>query len=178
MPGNKSKPRKSISFAENDQVRETCHRNDLQEHGLADQWLQEQDFEGFRNNCKETLSLMQQVGIRAENEQAGICFHGLENYTGVRKTICKTRRASAYRAVLSEQDRQWDLGVCDPEGLKTVYQDTSAFSQRDASIVGMRHQDEVLPGRRAISKVSDSHPIRRELTLRRDTRWSTSAIVA
>jgi hypothetical protein len=114
---------------------------------------------------------MQQVGMMAENEQAGICFQGLENYTGVRKTICKTRRASAYRAVLSEQARQWDLGVCDPEGLKAVYQDTSAFSQRDASIVGMRHQDEVLPGRRSISKVSDSHPIRRKLTLRRDTRW-------
>ncbi len=68
-------------------------------------------------------------------------FMGLENHLSESTTGgIRRRRDVIGRAVKTEQRRQADAGVCDPEAMSAVAEYFSDYSRRRARIIGLLHE--------------------------------------
>lgn len=69
-------------------------------------------------------------------------FLGLESHmTGTSYQEIKNRRKAICEAVLSEQARQWEEGIDDPEKLASISEVISDVSRMRGHIIGLLHAD-------------------------------------
>ena len=111
----------------------------------ADLWFSTQEFEsiksGMARDVRSILSSGMTVADYAEvNVHDTSAFMGLENYffQNTRQNI-RDRRGAIWKAVLSEQQRQLDVGVHDPESMAAIAEAASEKSRKRARIIGLLH---------------------------------------
>mmetsp|Transcript_27024 Transcript_27024/g.56305 ORF Transcript_27024/g.56305 Transcript_27024/m.56305 type:complete len:158 (+) Transcript_27024:131-604(+) len=111
----------------------------------ADLWFSIQELESFKSgmarDIRRILSSGMTVADYAEmNVHDTSAFMGLENYffQNTRQNI-RNRRGSVWEVVLSEQQRQLDVGVHDPESMAAIAEAASEKSRKRARIIGLLH---------------------------------------
>ncbi len=126
--------RASVQFAS------TCditfiERIDCTEQDTSEIWYTDDDFDAMRRNQMRSVNtacllLSQQPTCDTTNPKLTDMMIGIENLL-----LCKQVnqcKMGCYQAVLDEQDRQYDLGIVDPERLALASQQYSAWSARRA----------------------------------------------
>ena len=116
------------------------HKDDL--------WFSSQEMNSFRHQnimmLRSILSTNMNVEEYAElNIQETSVFMGPENYLSrdVSQEI-GYRTGAIISAVLSEQQRQWNIGIHDPERISFISEALSEQSRLCASFIGILHADE------------------------------------
>eukprot|EP00585_Thalassiosira_rotula_P003250 CAMPEP_0196137778 /NCGR_PEP_ID=MMETSP0910-20130528/5653_1 /TAXON_ID=49265 /ORGANISM="Thalassiosira rotula, Strain GSO102" /LENGTH=156 /DNA_ID=CAMNT_0041398285 /DNA_START=66 /DNA_END=536 /DNA_ORIENTATION=+ len=111
----------------------------------ADLWFLSQEIERFKIQVARLLysilssgaSIAQYAEVNARDTST---FMGLENYlTPNTSQNIRSRRRAILRAVLLEQARQLNAGVCDPDAMADIVWSASEKSRKRARVIGLLH---------------------------------------
>ncbi len=139
-PSDNLRPR--VSFAPRVEL---ISIDDLALEHKSDMWFSSEEMLFFKRStalalhCIKSwnLTIAEYAEMHAQDTSA---FMGLENHLSENATGGVRRRRDAIgRAVKTEQRRQADAGVGDPEALSAVAEYFSEFSRRRARVIGLLH---------------------------------------
>ena len=143
FPNRNSLPAKAeVHFAPMTQITFIEQINDKYADSL---WYSQQDYKAMRVANKQAVlhahrrlgDAMSLSSSSSIDDQEDGCLTGIENIltpSAIRKT--KARRMQCTRAILLEQDRQYEAGVDDPEKLARISRHYSTPASRKAQKVG------------------------------------------
>jgi hypothetical protein len=147
-----SQQQRSVSF--NDAVLgiDTLHVNNYTDEEVFNTWFTQREYKEMKREIKVTVAMIENKSNFAE----GVNFssRGLEDKTADTIVQKVEHRYFAMDAVLDEQDRQQDAGICDPHKLSLVYTEYSFISHMAAFL--MAATDEKIALRHGSSSSSGS----------------------
>eukprot|EP00339_Tiarina_fusa_P020131 CAMPEP_0117022020 /NCGR_PEP_ID=MMETSP0472-20121206/16594_1 /TAXON_ID=693140 ORGANISM="Tiarina fusus, Strain LIS" /NCGR_SAMPLE_ID=MMETSP0472 /ASSEMBLY_ACC=CAM_ASM_000603 /LENGTH=200 /DNA_ID=CAMNT_0004727759 /DNA_START=32 /DNA_END=634 /DNA_ORIENTATION=+ len=131
-----SRANRTVSF--NDAVRciGTLHINNYTDEEVFNTWFTNQEFKQMKRDIKWTVSMMEQKEEHRCEDGVHYCSRGLEDKTTVALVHKTQHRFCAIDAVLDEQDRQREAGICDPSKLSLAYTEYSFISHMRAFLMG------------------------------------------
>jgi hypothetical protein len=136
-------PKRSIAFYPFDTICNGLDINNYPDEGCAAcaSWYDAEELKAIKKtDVIKTLSMMN-GGVQIPEENPWYCSHGLESYTREGSTRKKANRANARKAVLDEQDLQWEKDMCDPEAIANAYSELSRQCQDAAVLKAIQDQD-------------------------------------
>jgi len=111
---------KSVRFAQTEQV---SYRH-LSKEDLANAWYKPTDWQGFKKECRETVSaIIKANGDLSCMDHGMYCIHGLERLLDCffRQSRSSSRQRTIVRQVILVQQWQREKGVEDQAALKNAY---------------------------------------------------------
>jgi hypothetical protein len=108
--------KKRVSFSTNqDETYDTIHRNDMSGDEKAARWYQDSELKRIRKECRITARLIREGHLH--HDTGDHCVLGLDGEAHSYAHQREIHRLMVRDLVLTEQDRQRERGLCDPEGL-------------------------------------------------------------
>uniref|UniRef100_A0A7R9ZPG0 Uncharacterized protein n=1 Tax=Craspedostauros australis TaxID=1486917 RepID=A0A7R9ZPG0_9STRA len=105
--------RKSVRFAEHNEVHDTLHVNDFTDVEFSSSWLSDVDFQIITEMARITIELIE-LG-ESEDASPQLCFRGLRSRTWFAEEKLRRRHQNLVAVVLEEQDFQASRAICDHE---------------------------------------------------------------
>ena len=114
---------------------------------------------------------MMKAGKITDQDGSTFCARGLEYRTPSGAQHRQLNKINAWDAVLDEQDRQWQEGVCDADALAQVYIASSSHCLKSARQIAMNDERIALQQRTPLCIAKKSSP-RVFRSRPKDKRWS------
>jgi hypothetical protein len=127
------KPKRTISFGKSVMVRQTLHINSYSDDEIQACWFGDDDLQAIKKDVRYDISMLTD-GL--DNEK--YCRRGLEMHFRKGGRRRQQNKSAAIKAVLDEQELQWENDVYDPEYLATVYQAISSYCQTTARAIALK----------------------------------------
>lgn len=129
-------PRKiTLRFDEFDEMQTILHINDYTGHEINKAWYKREDYDKMvllaRKTAEKVEERRKELG-KIDKTKKPIESRGLEAWTQMGATKVRMLKESAVEAVWNEQSRQWDVGIYDPDRIRSVYVAISKGSQMSA----------------------------------------------
>eukprot|EP00339_Tiarina_fusa_P018774 CAMPEP_0117022308 /NCGR_PEP_ID=MMETSP0472-20121206/16777_1 /TAXON_ID=693140 ORGANISM="Tiarina fusus, Strain LIS" /NCGR_SAMPLE_ID=MMETSP0472 /ASSEMBLY_ACC=CAM_ASM_000603 /LENGTH=190 /DNA_ID=CAMNT_0004728125 /DNA_START=52 /DNA_END=624 /DNA_ORIENTATION=- len=133
MTNSSSPASRSVSFNVDVRCIRALHINNYTDEEITDTWFTKTEYKQMKREIKLTVGMMDKKSRFAE----GINFssRGLEDKTADMIVQKVEHRFLALDAVLDEQDRQREAGICDAEALRLVYTEYSFVSHMSAFLM-------------------------------------------
>ena len=116
-----SAARRTVSFSSNlVETHEILHRHDMEEEEKNDRWYRKKEWKKLRREGRVTARLMENEEIPAGSvdfEELGFCTLGLKQEPHPYAREKQLHKMLYKDLLMSEQQRQVDLGINDPETL-------------------------------------------------------------
>jgi hypothetical protein len=132
---------KSISFADQNEVFEILHLNDIPPDAVADIWYDPSEYAQIKKDYQLTIFLMES-GEKLTGEEH--TSRGLEYRTQEGAWARYENKRDAYNAVLDEQDRQWKEDIDDWDIISRVYLEHSSKCLKAAYERGVGDEKEIV----------------------------------
>eukprot|EP00540_Astrosyne_radiata_P015225 CAMPEP_0116822908 /NCGR_PEP_ID=MMETSP0418-20121206/538_1 /TAXON_ID=1158023 /ORGANISM="Astrosyne radiata, Strain 13vi08-1A" /LENGTH=179 /DNA_ID=CAMNT_0004451091 /DNA_START=93 /DNA_END=632 /DNA_ORIENTATION=+ len=139
LPTRSASQQHSVRFRTNAAVREIENIGDSNENQVSDLWYSHKEFESIKSSSRHSLELLTS-GRALEGDDH--TMRGLECRTPAGYERRKRNKFDAVCAVLDEQDRQYMLGIQDPEAIAEAYILESEHCVEDALDQGMADEED------------------------------------
>jgi hypothetical protein len=126
MTSFQQQQQRSVSFYDAVECIRTLHINDYTDEEVLNTWFTQREYQGMKQEVKLTVDLMNKKATFEED--VSFSSRGLENKADDAIVEVAEHRYDAMDAVLDEQDRQQEAGVCDPHTLSLAYAEYSFIS--------------------------------------------------
>jgi hypothetical protein len=132
LPGQKNPVRRrtSITFNDNEQVKEVASVKSLTTESKQKMWYKDEDYQTFADKSRMAVDAAD-LGQDTSNERN--CIRGLEGYTMKGSRVKSENRNDAWDSVLIEQGTQWADGVFDAEYMALLYGKSTRMSEIQAA---------------------------------------------
>jgi hypothetical protein len=107
--------KKSVSFSWHVEKHEILHRNDMDENEKIDRWYRKKEWKTLRREGRVTSRLMQNGDLTSNHEDLGFCTLGLKKETHPYANQNQLHKFLYKDLLMSEQQRQYDLGINDAD---------------------------------------------------------------
>ena len=130
LPGRRDPVRRrtSISFSNEDEVKEVDHVSSLTDESKA-LWFQKDELQNIKAKLRKIIGSVKRCDEK--NDRKKLCTRGLESYIARRST--KAKRNAAWDAVVIEQCMQQKKGSFDDETISMKYKIFARGSQEMAA---------------------------------------------
>jgi hypothetical protein len=132
-------PRRSVRFAENQEVFEIPHASDMSKDEINQVWMSDAELSAIRQHCVNVVMFMDEKMAA----QHGICFRGLEQNCPQYVEHTCNRWRQIYDAVDAIQEFQATTGIAAPDLLADSLKIMSAHSAATAYVTAMNDAAEV-----------------------------------
>jgi hypothetical protein len=138
--------RRRVRFSDCNQEHEVPSRGSFTTEEMRAKWYRKREYQEIRQEAFATVDLYRSGRLLAGDTDR--CIRGLEGKTegttkqGFRATRNDRREASF--KVVDEQDRQDEMGICNPDLIADVYQAASLYSRCAAHARGLLDAHEVV----------------------------------
>ena len=126
---------KSLRFSAHNDIHLIEHLDELSDDDVASMWYNVDEYEAMKVEYKKIVSLMENSnGVIQSNETS----RGLEYRTRTGAWARYTNKKCSFRAVLQEQEKQWDKNIRDVNAIANVYMKHSRKCRRAAFLMGRK----------------------------------------
>ena len=132
----------TITFARSDQILEIPSRETYSAEEKQAAWYKKEDYQEMKRRAFETIQFQRSGQLLSGNTDH--CMRGLEGRTSDGFNAVKNNRMASSHAVIDEQDRQDEMGICDAGLLSDVYQRSSLQCKCLAFAQGLVDAQEVI----------------------------------
>jgi hypothetical protein len=143
----RSRRRRYVSFADKPEVNDVenlaiKHRSDLWLSPLEMSYIKQRTIDDLQKIalCGEGCDGDDRLDPKAITDEIIGTYFGLERYLSPK--LCSDildRRRSMWNAIFFEQDRQYRIGISDPDLLANISEVESDSSRRRANMIGLQH---------------------------------------
>ena len=123
----------------------------------ADIWYSKGDYATFKKEC-EAICIVAKRGLKTMETKNtnNLCIRGLEHRISIqRKLDRQTQKFESRFAVFDEQLDQQYKGIYCPDRFREIYEGFSAFSRKEAHLVGLQDEQEAKPSLQEQKNVYD-----------------------
>jgi hypothetical protein len=138
--------RRRVRFSDCNQEHEVPSRDSFTIEEMRAKWYKKREYQAMRQEAIATILLYRTGGLVAGDTDR--CIRGLESKTErtkdkVFQDIRNDRRQVSFK-VVDEQDRQDEMGICNPDLISDVYQAASLYSRCAAHARGLLDAHDVV----------------------------------
>jgi hypothetical protein len=128
-----------VAFKGTVSVRPITHVKDMPQEMIRTIWYDKKDFEQIKKGFAPTVRIMSQIDPNIDDEEH--CSRGLEYRTRVGANARREQKWNALNAVLDEQDRQREMGICNTDLLCQIYLTENLLSRLNALQLGKQDEE-------------------------------------
>jgi hypothetical protein len=149
-PVSPTSTRRTISFSPDAATHEVLHLYNYSPEEIKSTWNSRSEILAFK---KEIKNIVQNLDLPGDDD---CCFRGLEGKTPRGALRKRQNRVDARSTVLSEQKRQRETGIWDPEAIADAYYDCTDHCQASAQMLGFRDEQDAKEATIMVNKENSS----------------------